>query len=551
MENIFTKADIGSELLSVLTRGIYLHPLDTIREYVQNSIDARSNVINIKRNPHSIVIVDDGSGMNEEDLSFAKKLGISRKDPSDNVGFRGIGLYSAFPYCDKLILITRQDNSKPLYLQIDFKLMRIRLQDIEESRFSSEFKSLSLVDLLNEAIVIGEYLEYEVESVGTKVILSGLNKDMYDYVNDDVRFHDYLENTIPLKLNPSFNMAELIASKHPLFSSDRTVIVDGQEIYKPYKNDIFGNNRGVGPIFYPNPEEIFNFGINVFAWVAFNDNSKPIQYNTFRGLLVKYKGFSIGDRNYLKKFSVNHSKYIRITGEIVIESNDELRPLAGREDFEPSKASSDLMQKLSLLLSKISDASGKVYYFFHRSKEIEDHRKEIMGFEEELNFYTKTDKLLRIGRLVDVTSEVLSMWKKAKEEYDKLDVPRSDSYISMIEAGNQVVHLCDIFKEKINILLKSQDERTLDEENESDKMIDEESRKAQEAIEKTQSISSDEVPSLIEILISNGYIETDTDIEFSALIKYLDSVLEEYLTRKEYRVVISKVLEILGTDYEL
>jgi len=35
----FDKKDIGAELLSILTTGLYRDTLDTLREYIQNGID--------------------------------------------------------------------------------------------------------------------------------------------------------------------------------------------------------------------------------------------------------------------------------------------------------------------------------------------------------------------------------------------------------------------------------------------------------------------------------------------------------------------------------
>jgi len=38
----FGAQDIGAELLPVITRGLYRDPLDALREYIQNAIDAKA-----------------------------------------------------------------------------------------------------------------------------------------------------------------------------------------------------------------------------------------------------------------------------------------------------------------------------------------------------------------------------------------------------------------------------------------------------------------------------------------------------------------------------
>ena len=43
----FTKEDIGGEILPILTTGLYRNTLDALREYIQNSIDARTSEIGL------------------------------------------------------------------------------------------------------------------------------------------------------------------------------------------------------------------------------------------------------------------------------------------------------------------------------------------------------------------------------------------------------------------------------------------------------------------------------------------------------------------------
>ena len=87
----FKKEDIGGELLPILTTGLYRNKLDTLREYVQNAIDANCAHIELSIDPDTIMVADDGVGMTFDEAKTAIKLGISEKSPLKNVGFRGIG----------------------------------------------------------------------------------------------------------------------------------------------------------------------------------------------------------------------------------------------------------------------------------------------------------------------------------------------------------------------------------------------------------------------------------------------------------------------------
>ena len=103
----FGKEDIGGDILPILTTGLYRDVLDTLREYIQNSIDARPKRIELVIDPDTIMVSDNGQGMSAEEARNAIKLGISAKNPAANVGFRGIGVYSAFNLCNTLNIFTR------------------------------------------------------------------------------------------------------------------------------------------------------------------------------------------------------------------------------------------------------------------------------------------------------------------------------------------------------------------------------------------------------------------------------------------------------------
>jgi hypothetical protein len=40
--------DIGGELIAILSKGLYTNPLDCLREYAQNGVDARATTITLR-----------------------------------------------------------------------------------------------------------------------------------------------------------------------------------------------------------------------------------------------------------------------------------------------------------------------------------------------------------------------------------------------------------------------------------------------------------------------------------------------------------------------
>lgn len=100
---------IGGELLNILSKGLYTNPLDAIREYVQNAIDANAQEVEIRITGNSVWIRDDGDGMTREQLLKSRDFGVSAKSIEENVGFRGIGIYSGFDLCERLVIRTKPE----------------------------------------------------------------------------------------------------------------------------------------------------------------------------------------------------------------------------------------------------------------------------------------------------------------------------------------------------------------------------------------------------------------------------------------------------------
>ena len=145
----FSGQDIGADILPIITTGLYRDPLDTLREYVQNAIDAHASKIEIAVTSDLVSIRDNGDGMSREIAQRAMRLGMSDKNPKDDVGFRGIGIYSAFNTCDKLEVYTRPkprpaSSGVASKIVFDFRAIRDVLEEEQERRLSGKASRLSL-----------------------------------------------------------------------------------------------------------------------------------------------------------------------------------------------------------------------------------------------------------------------------------------------------------------------------------------------------------------------------------------------------------------------
>jgi len=81
---LIRKSNIGGEILSIITRGMYFDPKAVLRECVQNGVDANANEISIKIRQDTVVIVDNGEVWIKipcEDISGAKTPEYSSHTP--------------------------------------------------------------------------------------------------------------------------------------------------------------------------------------------------------------------------------------------------------------------------------------------------------------------------------------------------------------------------------------------------------------------------------------------------------------------------------------
>jgi hypothetical protein len=358
----FRKEDIGGEILPILTTGLYRNKLDTLREYVQNAIDARSSHIELVIDPDTIMVADDGIGMTFDGAKKAIRLGISEKSPLENVGFRGIGIYSAFNLCDTLDIYTRAAGEPNCYIiHLDFKRIRGALLEDQERKKQGKPSSLYLEKLLEDAVYV--YLDRDgtVGEHGTKAIMSGLLGDVYQELNNWDKVVSYLQDVVPLPFRDDFKYASVIQAK---FEEEDYRVVPltlqiGSErspVFRPYYDGMFAHGGEHPPMFFNISLDRQRFG---FAWVCINDARQVLRDIRLRGLLIKKFGFSISGRGFLEPYFPRPVFNRRVSGEIIIQHPD-LLPNAARSDFEHNLARQAFFQALPNFIRKLSEWANRI-----------------------------------------------------------------------------------------------------------------------------------------------------------------------------------------------
>ncbi len=358
----FTKEDIGGEVLSILTTGLYRDPLDTLREYIQNAIDADCDHIAVTIDPDTIAVTDNGVGMTFEQARRAIRLGISDKNPLKSVGFRGIGIYSAFNLCEDLSIYTRSAaDTQGHVITINFRLIREELLREQERRKQQLPPVLYLEKLLENAVFVDVDPQNVVQEHGTKAVMSGLLGDVYKRLNNWSEVAAYLENVVPLPFRPDFKWAKVIEKRlreeaHRIVPVTLQILVRREEIYRPYSDGVFSYGGRHEPKFFTVVDGKERFGI---AWVCINDARQVLRNTAIRGLLIKKFGFSIATRSYLEPFFKRPVFNRRITGEVIVEHQG-LIPNAARSDFEHNSSRQAFLLALGKLVNDVSVWGDKI-----------------------------------------------------------------------------------------------------------------------------------------------------------------------------------------------
>lgn len=326
--------DIGGELVSLLSEGLYKNPLDAFREYIQNSIDAGTKDVHLKFTGRSVFITDHGRGMTREKLVRARRFGVSDKSFLKDVGFRGIGIYSAFHLCDKMVIRTKVEGPVEEHLAIfDFAGMRKALADARQGKADPT----GILNLLTDYVTF-ETLDVNYVGQRTVVELHNIDDLHYGDLSNSASVEQYLLDTIPINFEPDFPYRKDITARlNDLLPEDQRPIVvtlafknePERVLHKKMPPDL------TPPLFHEVKDK--NGKVQAFIWGC--RNTKPGKLDEKAGFVYKLKGFTIGRYDSLRSaFQTRVQLYPWWTGEVYV-LNDNVIPTTARDAFENNAAS--------------------------------------------------------------------------------------------------------------------------------------------------------------------------------------------------------------------
>lgn len=400
---------IGGELLNILSKGLYTNPLDAIREYVQNAIDANADQVEIHVTGNSVHILDYGDGMSREELLQARDFGVSNKSIVENVGFRGIGIYSGFDLCERLVIRTKTlANDNEYIMEFYFGDMRRKL---DAARQDPKRPVIPLTTLLEENTHYFYEKSRRQNKSFTYVQLEDLSDKHIHRLSDVNEMRNYILRTLPIRFSEKFPYAETIekalrnhvsgykSAKVILRIEDEPIIT----VEKPPIPDLEPPKMGF--IRDSNKRDI------AYYWACLTSVSEAITTRKvgadFAGLAYKIKGFTIGDRSNLSVHFSRKQIYTWWTGEIYV-IDPEVVPTSARDDFEAGPAkdaleaavlevlngakNKDSLQKLALD-AQVTRRADEIFERYQTR--VENIEKKILSGEiDKLSTYSELDKIL-------------------------------------------------------------------------------------------------------------------------------------------------------------
>lgn len=319
----FASEAIGIRLIETVTSGLYDGNLNCLREYVQNGIDAGAKNIEIsfENGDQNLIIQDDGSGMNKFELEN-KALGIGVSDKTEeDAGWRGIGIWSGVPICQRIVIITKKCDDKKFRIQINNDALR-----------NEYMSNRPVLDILSNAtgeieeLPLGNDESFENDHYTIVRLESILYNQKNIFIKDDIR--SYLSSVVPAPFDAkqfelSTEINKWLNEKGVKYPSVN-INFYGRIFRPPYKSDIFFKG-------FIQKEFIVDDKLIAVGWfLTTNKNEKLDKPNG--GIYFKKKGFTLGDENLvLRQYSGTYHPWQY--GEIHIISK-ELRENAARNNFE-------------------------------------------------------------------------------------------------------------------------------------------------------------------------------------------------------------------------
>ncbi|MBS3094388.1 ATP-binding protein [Candidatus Pacearchaeota archaeon] len=453
-------------IIEVLTRGLYPDKFHVIREYIQNSFDAickwrrdphfdDQGSISIKVTNNSILIFDNGTGMDKQKINQYRYVGYSEKRVGESTGFRGIGKLSGISVAEKLIVTSSAYGVKEKNrLIFDTQGMILEILDLK-----SRGENIALNELIRNYTDIQTSPEEE-EKHYTLVELNNIRPDSRILLDEDALIN-FIGMNCPVDFDPGFEFGEEITNKIKEMVDDyETVIikVGERQVYKPYITPC--KRPEYYTIWKEESEEEEDSELLCFSWYCKNKEKGQFEDKERSGLLFRSKNFTIGDR-----FLTREKLWAATPEKSEEEEDSELLCFSWycknkekgqfeetikntSEEYEEGKISKELEVQKIISLYNLLDDSKKRINKLPTELDKQKSRRLMQKAQNLIDTFKKIKEKNVESKFYDITAE-LGFDDSCKKLYDFIIASLQDTLVDKEEICEEVI-------KKIHSLLREQ-----------------------------------------------------------------------------------------------
>ena len=462
-------AIIGKNVIENLTLGMYENSLMIYREYIQNAADSIDNAINLgilkkgtaKNNINSdtketaqidiyidqkkrnISIHDNALGIPKDKFfNILSSIADSEKDKTSNKGFRGIGRLAGLAYCKKLIFTSSYigENKKSIMVW-DGELLKNILNDTQNRISASDLVDKVIDYKTEECDINRHFFEVTLHDISTE------NNELLDINN----VYDYLSFVSPVPYVKSFIYRSKIydfVNKHNLKLDEYIILVNGQQLFKPYKTHLLYKGKAYDEIKDIEFNEIRSKSNILLGWMWFAvikfEKNIPKE-NKMRSIRLRKENILIGNETTLSKFFKETRGINYFIGELFVIDKD-LIPNARRDYFNINET---LREFENILNEKLFKDPYSLYHYandvkllFRKQYDIKEKENEFKLKIQEGKFLNKNDEekaqqelKTELDNLSKITNNICKLENKSaknplynkvfniiKEDFQKKDI---------------------------------------------------------------------------------------------------------------------------------
>ena len=287
---------VDKKIVPLLSRATYENFPRALRELVSNAYDADATKVTITIEDDQIIVEDNGNGMTPDQFDFFLRIaGSERKQKTSSkykrkrIGQFGVGFLAAFPFTNKLEIISTAENSNIIFHAIipteKFMKQEKHLKEVQEIEIlGNEFLDASKVDKHFTKIVffgITELVETYFSAKPEKVSSTSIKS--WDGIK---RLKWELEEMLPLNFPENSKFNEMLKYPEPL-SMD--VWLNEEQLFRndPVYQEILERHSGMYD----------QIGDLKFKYVITNNN-RPVKPVEAKGLKIRVSNVGVGSREY-------------------------------------------------------------------------------------------------------------------------------------------------------------------------------------------------------------------------------------------------------------